>query len=763
MVSSKRLASVALDNTADKEAASSKSARRAKTTVSTVSPFEVTNIKDGETVFQQCLMITGNCPSFENSDDNFVTVRAADELYSVSTFQNWPVGKGCWKALIVLGCGKNDVVVDLHHAGGIYDEVRFAVTYQPLLQLPPLHLAIMVAKDSPLQIDCPPSKYGAFPSTHNSLDAAVSKLRTTALMWQAFTAEDMRQKGLGRRCFRLEDDWALHDTFRRPSYAVPLGLNNMSSQPKVHIIHTEKTVAQLRDPTFAQNNDEADRKEELHMVFERALKAHGPPFDSVCRPIVAGLIFDSHYDIDSDLILAHAALGDHRSSGISLGMFGSHLTYSWPRSMAEVPDCLADARNAGDTVGGTHAEACFIGQGAFLHEVGHAFGAEHTTGIMARTYSRNWGHCFLAHKEDLSGQAVEWELQDALCFKTLPHFQLPGDDRLTGALLWPSPTLEIPADPDSGEDHIIARCDAGLAAVDITNEEALSKRIDLLGQKTTCKELRIDPTTYSRAHPLGISILALNGRTHIVKDAWRLFNARSYIMIPGHSTPLRKQSVISAAMPQPQDQDAAEELHEWTVMLKRRSENGSIVRASAIDLRVGATMDGAIVHYADGMQANCGPVRGFNGEPFCMGGGESEKHDLTPKDTIVKVELAQRSQTGWGSLDGVRMTLASGQTWGHLNIESGNSAENEEAQIYALEPRGDEKVVGFFGTSAKYGYCYEFGIITVPREWKLPEAVHDMKSLQNFEEQEQEEAESEDIGMSDTGSDCEGSSQETMP
>ena len=77
--------------------------------------------------------------------------------------------------------------------------------YEPLLQTPPLHLAIMVAKDSPLLVDCPPAKFGAFSTAHSSLDAAVAKFRTTALMWQAQTAEDMRMKSLGRRSFRLEE------------------------------------------------------------------------------------------------------------------------------------------------------------------------------------------------------------------------------------------------------------------------------------------------------------------------------------------------------------------------------------------------------------------------------------------------------------------------------------------------------------------------------------------------------------------------------
>jgi hypothetical protein len=82
------------------------------------------------------------------------------------------------------------------------------VLYVPLLQYPPLHLVIMAACDSPLVIDCPPHKRGGISSAHSDLDAAIAKFRMTAYMWQAMTAEDFRQKGVGRRSFRLDEEWA---------------------------------------------------------------------------------------------------------------------------------------------------------------------------------------------------------------------------------------------------------------------------------------------------------------------------------------------------------------------------------------------------------------------------------------------------------------------------------------------------------------------------------------------------------------------------
>ena len=135
--------------------------------------------------------------------------------------------------------------------------------------------------------------------------------------------------------------------------------------------------------------------------FLAALRGYGGPFTSSVRPVVAGLILDSHYSPTQDMILAHAALGCSNLNGISLGMLGSHLTYSWPRFLEEVTSCLLDTTVPGDNVGndnnecGTCWEACSIGQGAFLHEVGHAFGASYSSGIMRRGYAQHWPRNFL--------------------------------------------------------------------------------------------------------------------------------------------------------------------------------------------------------------------------------------------------------------------------------------------------------------------------------------------------------------------------------
>jgi len=132
----------------------------------------------------------------------------------------------------------------------------------------------------------------------------------TAYMWQALTAEDLRAKGLGRRAFRLEEEWTT-DTLTRHSLHTP----TTGPVPKVHLIHTHYTTAQLRSAHYAQQNPGSSSSKTLHNFFTAALLRHGAPFTRQHRPTVAGLILDSHYDLtDTKLILAHAALGSRDPS-----------------------------------------------------------------------------------------------------------------------------------------------------------------------------------------------------------------------------------------------------------------------------------------------------------------------------------------------------------------------------------------------------------------------------------------------------------------
>lgn len=634
------------------------------------------------------------------------------------------------------------------------------MTYIPQLQTPPLHLAVMVAKDSPLLIDCPAVKYGGISTAHSDLDAALAKFRMTAYMWQALTAEDMSAKGLGRRSFRLEEEWT-SESLSKEFVKRPLssGTDHMRSTAKIHLIRSDKTVSELRTPDVAQQNEKGKNRDALHAYFEAALKKHGGPFASSARPIVAGLILDATYDAESSLILGHAALGCHNPHGISLGVFGSHLTYSWPRFLEEVPACLLDTRNPGDNVGndnnecGTLWEACSVGQGAFLHEVGHAFGAPHSSGIMMRGYAQDWPKCFLSRtayceakkteggpvfgqnggevgvypKREIVGPTENnctWDLTDALAFKMLPHFRLPGDVAVTLEQRSAEPSIAVVISPASPKTlHLVISSPTQIVRIKFndTIEENVSISSPITKLQYTPEELE---SRFPRKDPLKVEVLGMNGKIRTIANIWRLFANVSFILIPNSPHVLHKRSTKTPRLEAAEAENVNDErknVWDWAVLLNEKGADGKLKRATAIDSRVGCILDGAVVYFADGHTTPCGPRWRKNGGPHNFGGHASEKFDIPAGVEIVKVEVGRNSY----ELNGLRFHLSDGSAGGYLYEDSGKCE---------LVPGEKERIVGFYGRSewgCGFNGIQEFGIITVGRDVELPESVYDMVELKN--------------------------------
>ncbi|ORX97802.1 putative peptidase family-domain-containing protein [Clohesyomyces aquaticus] len=705
-----------------------------------------TNISDGETVHQRCLLVTGSCPSS----------RTRDELISVTTTgvngieafpeQTWPVASGLFKALVMLSPGQNAIKITHLHNNIEHWSLNINVTYIPLLQYPPLHLAIMVAKDSPLLIDCPPHKHGAFSSAHSDLDAAIAKFRMTAYMWQAMTAQDLHSKGLGRRTFRLDEEWAAdtvsreflnawHDESLEKEGA-------MRATAKIHIIRSSRTTKEIRDANIAQQNHSASRKNDLFDYFLEAMKEAGGPFTSSAHPIVAGLILDSHYSITQNLILGHAALGCHNPNGVSLGMFGSHLTYSWPRFVEEVASCLTDVKAPGDKVGNDNGEcatmweACTIGQGAHLHEVGHAFGCPHRPGIMERGYAQDWPKNFLpetafcGHRQtegvivsESTPNNARWNLSDALNFRHLPHFRLPSDRIVTPHLRNAGPMAAAEYTDDEELEAVLhISCPAGIARVSfndvVEQKPSIAEPLTELRYPQEALEARFD-----RMEPLSLSLLGFNGKEQSIQDVWKLLTVKTFIRIPGSNIRLFKRSVYGDIL----EKDPNHGVYEWAQLLKEKGQDGSLHRATSIDLRVGCVWDGGVVKYADGHVSHWGPMRS-GGRTHHFGGHASAEIDLPPNASIKRVEVNRGGEFSH-EMDGVRMTLSNRTSRGELNRNSGGN-------IIKLEPASHEVIVGFHGKSSRDGFSgvVEFGIITAPKEVGLdglPPQTFDLPELRN--------------------------------
>ncbi|KFA52547.1 hypothetical protein S40293_07624 [Stachybotrys chartarum IBT 40293] len=684
--------------------------------------FTFSNIKDGEVVHQRCVLIRGRCEVQPlGSGEDFVRIETLDTADNV-TFpeQRWPLNQGWLKALLMLNPGENKIRFNLGTSKKVCTMIK--LHYTPLLQTPPLHLAIMVAKDSPQLIDCSAAKFGSLSGAHSGLQSAIAKFRMTAYMWQAFTAAEMNDNGLQRRSFRLEEEWA-SDTVSLSRFR---DAGATQSTAKIHLVRSDKTVAELRSAQYAQQNPSAQKPDELHSIFTAALLNHGSPFCSELHPVVAGLILDSTFDLKDNLIMAHAALGAHNTEGLSLGMFGSHLTYSWPRFMEEITECLLDTTPPGDLVGNDNGEcasmweACSVGQGAFLHEVGHAFSAPHTSGIMARGYSKDWPKCFLpmtARSVQSGAEGVSpvtpktnndcrWDIRDLLRFANLAHFHIPGD-----VIRDPSPpTFEI-KDEDDGNTQVVVSCQAGIGQICFNG---WIHPVPTFGNPQTTVSYSIADlkAKYDFGKSLQIEALTLNGKDKAA-DIVKLLSNRSIIRIPGSGITLRKKSI--KADPDQTDGWA------WTVLLKKRSRGGRLVSASKVDIRVGCALDGAIVHYKDGTKVPCGP-RGKNGEDPTMGGHQARKMAIPWGEEIVSVAV----QKGNGQLGGLRMTLSNGKAMGAIN------SRDRGGIVEILEADEGQKIIGFCGAHGdEYSLCTEFGIVTGPRNKEIPDIVYDMPELQN--------------------------------
>ncbi|KAI8218685.1 putative zinc metalloproteinase [Colletotrichum sp. SAR 10_86] len=708
----------------------------------------IENFYNGETVHQRCIIIKGIYSTTVPWND-FVTISSSDGTTKTFPPQTWPLDASRFKAIAFLSPGKNILTITRSsNDAETPAPTTLTLNYIPLLQTPALHLAIMVAKDSPLLIDCPPSKYGRLTTAHSSLDAAVAKMRMAAYMWQALTAEDMRMKGLGRRSFRLEEEFAA-DTTSQSFMSTDDSAPRMQSTAKVHIIRSSKTVAELRGADIAQQNEAARNRDKLFDYFLDALASHGAPFEESSRPVVAGMLLDAHFSTAQNMILGHAALGCHNPEGVSLGMMGSHLAYSFPRFLEEVTECLRDTRVPGRTVGNdngecaTFWEACCVGQGAFLHEVGHAFGAPHTTGIMARGYPRHWARNFLtmtaraAHTREpevyVDGERTmndaRWDLRDALSFRMLPHFWLPGDKRIKEADARTSAPVVSVVNPETDDVGIEIYCVAGIAAIEFNGEAEEEPSVAepykkvFFGRKEL--ENRFDPEEELKLH-----ILGMNGKSKTVKDLWRVFASSEYVRIPGSDVVLRRRSVVTKDLEE--SDDGKDKFWSWATLLTKKTPNGKVMRASSIDVRTGCILDGAYVKFPDGTKVNCGPriSRWAGGDHLHEFGGHAAEDVRWPKgEEIVKIQVAREDNI----LCGMRIHFENGKAGGALSGNEDDPYQTREETL-TLEVQGDERIMGFYGRSW-WGHHFdglvEFGIITAPKGVELPDQVYKMKELQN--------------------------------
>ncbi|KAK3376001.1 putative peptidase family-domain-containing protein [Lasiosphaeria ovina] len=407
--------------------------------VSQYSP-RVTNLSENSWVYQKVLLVSGTVgdPS-QQSLDGTLTVSRLDDSFPPTS---WPVCDSHFKALVYMMPGANRLRFDFASPklanSGSSNPIHasyLTVHMLPPINAPPLQLAVLLAKDSPGTFDAVPARTER---EGNGLDTAIRKFRMAAYLWQAFTAEQMWRNKLGRRVFRFDEEWTAGTANLRDRES-----GTLRSEARIHIIRTEKTLAELRDLNRAQQNPGATDKGALFDIAADAVKAHFRPLPGQ-KQYVSVLLLDSHWDKESKVITSHAALGGGVGD-LQLGIFGSHCLQSYPSCFEDVVPAFSDctptdtnfvSNDCNDA--GSSWEAANIGIGAHLHETGHLFGLPHQeSGVMLRDYV-TLNRTFLAREaystrtRSKGGPVFQedecsWHRLDCLRFRSHPCFRLPND------------------------------------------------------------------------------------------------------------------------------------------------------------------------------------------------------------------------------------------------------------------------------------------------------------------------------------------------
>ncbi|KAI1406297.1 putative peptidase family-domain-containing protein [Hypoxylon fuscum] len=404
----------------------------------------IANIGENTWVSQKILLVNGTIGEAgqQRALEGTVTVCRLDDGFPPMC---WPVCESQFKAMVYLMPGANRLRFDfsspkLANSGSSNPIHSSYITVHmvPPMNAPPLQLAVVLAKDSPGTFDAVPARVER---EGNGLETAIRKFRMAAYLWQGFTAEQMWRNKLGRRAFRFEEEWTTGTCNYRDR---EMGI--MRSEARVHVIRSDKTLAEIRDLELAQQNPKATKKGDLYGVAADAVKNYFKPLPGQTQ-YVSVLLLDSHWDTASKTILAHAALGGN-AGDLHMAIFGSHCMQSYPTSFEEIVPAFSDctptdtkfvANDCNES--GSSWEAANIGIGAHLHETGHLFGCPHQeSGVMLRDYVR-FNRSFVA-KEAYStrtkskggpvSQADEctWHRLDCLRFRSHPCFRLPNDSVL---------------------------------------------------------------------------------------------------------------------------------------------------------------------------------------------------------------------------------------------------------------------------------------------------------------------------------------------
>ncbi|KAM9936043.1 hypothetical protein OXX80_004397 [Metschnikowia pulcherrima] len=410
------------------------------------------NYKD-EIVSSPAVIVSGRTSAYDRGFVNFVNNNS--EAIPPQAFE---VNNSQFKALLHVSPGENNFQVYHVNAGisgnpgqngssnsgcDTIDEGRLTLHYQALPANKPIHLCVILGKDSMGAYDMP--SYKSRRGEPSNLDAAVQKLKVAGRMMQAFTQDEFHHLGLSNRCFQFVEEQTTSQSL--------FGRNNHASAPhtevKVHVIRSPKTVAQLRDPDLAQQNPDAKNNGGLfsHAIDLVQKQDFYRPYAQLHTPIQCAVVYlDSTWN--GRFITTHAALGGGTHQ-VKMAIFGSHGLHSFPSTFDQMTACFLDDTELStkevandNNQCGTSWECLNICMGAFIHEIGHSLGSPHQVdGVMLRDYIW-WNRSFMTRearclRDNSPGCVIgndgnfprtcHWNIMDIMRYFYHGSFSIPTD------------------------------------------------------------------------------------------------------------------------------------------------------------------------------------------------------------------------------------------------------------------------------------------------------------------------------------------------
>lgn len=409
------------------------------------------NYSNGDIVSSPAVIVSGKTSATRSGLVQFV-----NNQNKVFPPQFYEVNNGQFKAFLHVSPGEPNAfevhVLDRAHlnaqgfpenANKVVDSGLLTLFFNPLPQNKPVHLCLIVGKDSHGSYDMPSYKLNR--GQVANLETAVQRLKVAGRMMQAFTQDEFHRMGLSNRSFQFVEETVHHQTLFGYNLDSPVA----HQEVKVHVLRSPKTVAELRDPDLAQQNPNAKDDGGLFSHAIDLIKDTPELFNNYHDTAIqcAVMYGDSHWN--KEFILTHAALGGGTNE-VKLGIFGSHGLHSYPLTFPQISPSLVDATHlstnevANDcNECGTSWECLNICMGAFIHEIGHLFGSPHQTdGVMLRDYLW-WNRSFMTRetecvRENTRGSEIgndgswpkecHWNIRDLLRYLYHDSFSIPIDN-----------------------------------------------------------------------------------------------------------------------------------------------------------------------------------------------------------------------------------------------------------------------------------------------------------------------------------------------